>query len=74
MIKVDEEMAESKIEGFCDVFGDGRMSSVISINTIHGTWHLGSSMCLPSNIDRAKCVLGVYNEVFAKLDEILGTK
>lgn len=47
---------------------DGREVITVS-NSIMGQWHVGSSTCLPSNIEQAKRMLEVYVKVFDELEQ-----
>lgn len=47
---------------------DGREVITLS-NHILGKWHVGSSTCLPSNLEEAKKILECYVQVFEELEK-----
>jgi hypothetical protein len=64
------EVTENRIEGWCDLPGWRYEQSVITFSTIHGVWHTGSSMCLPSDIGLARKVQECVAAAFEALEEI----
>ena len=69
-IVVEPNMIEGRIEGWCDIPGWRGEQSVIVFSTIHGKWHVASSMCLPSDIEAAKIVQECVAAAFKELEKM----
>ncbi|AYN83412.1 hypothetical protein ACV33P_15540 [Pseudomonas aeruginosa] len=64
-IQLNDQISYTQI----DALVDGR--SVMSIsNHIYGTWTVGSSSCLPSDINKGRAYVKAMSMAFDKLDEI----
>lgn len=61
------EVTENRIEGWCDLPGWEKEQSVIAVlKNIEG-WAIGSSMCLPADIETATEVVACYVKVMVIL-------
>ncbi len=62
------ESSSNRIEVFCDLFEDGGETSVVTLMENCGKWTVGSSTCMPSNINRARIVNSCAQAAFEALD------
>ncbi len=69
-ITKDTDGSAVRVEGICPIPGWRYPTSVISLNKMSGAWHVGSSMCLPSNISEARKIQDCVAAVFNALDDI----
>lgn len=69
-IEVTPNQREGRIEGWCNIPGWRNEQSVITFATIHGKWHVASSMCLPSDIEAAKIVQECVAAAFKELEKL----
>ena len=55
-------VVKASLEGWC---GD---DTIVILNKLDSKWHVGSSMCLPSDEDNARIVVEAYKLAFLELD------
>ena len=60
-----------RIIGSCKFYEDGEQQPVIGFTKIMGTWTVGMSTCLPSDIKDAERVLLCYNETLRTLKQVM---
>lgn len=64
-IRIDVNSFENDVRGYV-----GRYE-VMSMNSrIQGEWMVGSSSCLPTNLNRARLYLECMRRVFEKVDQL----
>jgi hypothetical protein len=69
-MRIEVNNNETKVDGYCAHPSWSNGDHVIGFNKRFGKWSVGTSRCLPSDLESAKIILECFNKAFEKVKEL----
>lgn len=69
-MRIEVNHNKTQVTGYCTHPSWRGEDCVIGFNKMFGKWSVGTSRCLPSDLESAKIILECFNKAFEKVKEL----